>query len=66
MHLLNSVSNEEIQHISRAYLLFLLGYTLFVDKSGTLVLVAYLTLLDDLSMIGNYEGGATCLTYLYR
>ena len=54
MHLPNSVSNEEIQHISRAYLLFLLGYTLFVDKSGTLVLVAYLTLLDDLSMIGNY------------
>ena len=55
MHLLNSVSNEKIEHIIRAYLLFLLGCTIFVDKSGTLVSVAYLILLDDLSMIDNYS-----------
>ncbi|XP_052193832.1 uncharacterized protein LOC127802168 [Diospyros lotus] len=36
------------------------------NKSGILVSVAYLTLLDDLSMIGNYAWGAACLTYLYR
>ncbi|XP_052171285.1 protein MAIN-LIKE 1-like [Diospyros lotus] len=35
-------------------------------KSGTLVSVTYLTLLDDLSMIGNYVWGAACLAYLYR
>ena len=66
MYLSNSVSNEEIEHITRAYLLFLLGCTIFVDKSGTLVSVAYLILLDDLSMIGNYAWGAVCLLYLYR
>ena len=66
MHMPNSVLNEEIEHISRVYLLFLLGCTLFVDKSGTLVLVAYLILLNDLSMIGNYVWWAACLVYLYR
>ena len=66
MHLPNSVSNEEIEHITRAYLLFLLGCTIFVDKSGTLVPVAYLILLDDLNMIDNYAWGAGCLAYLYR
>ena len=67
IHLPNSVSDEEIQYISKAYLLFLLSCTLFVDKSGTLVLVTYLILLDDLSMTGgNYAWGAVCLAYLYR
>ena len=66
MHLPNSVSNEEIKHINRAYLLFLIGCTLFIDKSGTLVSVAYLILFDDLSMIGNYTWGVVCLAYLYR
>jgi len=45
-------SNEEIHYVNRDYLLYLLSCTLFVHKSSIMVSVAYLTLLDDLSMAG--------------
>ena len=50
----------------RAYLLYLLGCTLFVDKSGTRVPIIYLTLLTDLSSVRTYAWGAAALAYLYR
>ncbi|XP_028053396.1 protein MAIN-LIKE 1-like [Camellia sinensis] len=57
---------ESIACVARAYLLFLLGCTLFGDKSGTRVPVVYLQLLMDLSDIHTYAWGAVALAYLYR
>ncbi|XP_028099019.1 protein MAIN-LIKE 1-like [Camellia sinensis] len=45
---------EAIQCAARAYLLFLLGCTLFSDKSGSRVPVVYLGLLMDLGSIHTY------------
>ena len=39
---------------------------MFVDKSGTMVPVGYLALLDDLNVISTYAWGAACLVYLYK
>ncbi|CAL5373407.1 unnamed protein product [Camellia sinensis] len=57
---------ERIAHVGRAYLLFLLGYTLFNDKTGTRVLVVYLSLLSDLMTVFSYAWDAATLAYLYR
>ena len=48
----------------RAYLLYLLGCTLFTEKSGTRVLIIYLTLLTDLELVRTYAWAATSLAYL--
>ncbi|XP_052177965.1 protein MAIN-LIKE 1-like isoform X2 [Diospyros lotus] len=66
MNIPDSAQDEEMYNASRAYLLFLLGCTLFVDKSGTMISVSYLALLEDLSVSGTYAWGAACLAYLYR
>ncbi|KAK9733107.1 hypothetical protein RND81_04G043900 [Saponaria officinalis] len=50
----------------RAYLLMLLGQTLFVDKSGDRVIARILVLLEDLSVVSEYAWGAATLAYLYR
>ena len=47
-------------------MLHLVGCTLFADKSATSVVVVYLELFRDLSMVGSYAWGAACLAYLYR
>ncbi|XP_028101388.1 protein MAIN-LIKE 2-like [Camellia sinensis] len=62
----NSDPKEAIQCTARAYLLFLLGCTLFSDKSGGRVPVVYLGLLMDLGSIDTYAWGATALAFLYR
>ncbi|XP_052179873.1 protein MAIN-LIKE 1-like [Diospyros lotus] len=66
MNVPNSAPDEEMYNASRAYLLFLLGCTLFVDKSGSMISISYLALLEDLSISGTYAWGAACLAYLYR
>jgi len=66
MNVQDLAPDEEIYNASRTYLLFLLGCTLFVNKSCTMILVSYLALLEDLSVSGTYAWGATCLAYLYR
>ncbi|XP_028101835.1 protein MAIN-LIKE 1-like [Camellia sinensis] len=55
-----------IEYVARAYLLYLLGCTLFTDKSGTQVLVAYLHMLTDIDAISSYAWGAAALVFLYR
>ncbi|XP_028103881.1 protein MAIN-LIKE 2-like [Camellia sinensis] len=68
-HFHNVIDNDSMKRIAcagRAYLLFLLGCTLFSDKTGTRVLVVYLSLLSDLMTISSYAWSATTLTYLYR
>ncbi|KAF9603373.1 hypothetical protein IFM89_035618 [Coptis chinensis] len=50
----------------RAYLLFLLGCTIFNDKSGVGVHVAYLQVLLEVDNVSKYAWGAAVLAYLYR
>ena len=50
----------------RAYLLYLLGCTLFTDKSGTRVAVGYLREVHDLAVVPGIAWGASALAYLYR
>ena len=57
---------ESIRCAARAYLLFLLGCTLFADKTATRVPVVYLTLLADLDADSTYAWGAGALAFLYR
>ena len=59
-------SHRRIECVVRGYLLFLLGCTLFVDKSGTRVSIAYLSLLRKLDRVSTYAWGAAALAYLYR
>nr|XP_004506469.1 protein MAIN-LIKE 1-like [Cicer arietinum] len=50
---------------ARAFLLFLVGCTLFSDKSAYAVSVAYLECFRDLNSCGGYAWGAAALAYLY-
>lgn len=50
---------------ARGYLLYLLGTTLFVDKSQSSVPSNYLPLLEDLTAVQRYAWGAATLAYLY-
>ncbi|CAL5330229.1 unnamed protein product [Camellia sinensis] len=59
-------SMERIVYAGRACLLFLLGCTLFSDKTGTRVSVVYLSLLSDLTTVSSYTWDAAALAYLYR
>ncbi|KAL5128578.1 Protein MAIN-LIKE 1 [Glycine soja] len=50
---------------ARAYLLHLLGCTLFANKSATNVYVVYLEALCDLSMTERYAWGVAALVHMY-
>lgn len=54
------------KEVARGYLLWLLGSTLFVDRSCTSVSAHYLPYLLDLDKVKDYAWGAACLAYLYR
>ena len=58
-------SVEQVECAARGYLLYLLGCTLFADKSATRVPIAYLHLLMDLPRVRRYAWGAAALAYLY-
>nr|XP_027191104.1 protein MAIN-LIKE 1-like [Cicer arietinum] len=58
-------SNQHWQMAARAFLLFLVGCTLFSDKSAFAVSVAYLECFRDLNSCGGYAWGAAALAYLY-
>lgn len=62
----NADPKPQIRNAARAYLLYILGYTLFTDKSGTRVLVIYLRLLMDLDEVRTYALGDAVLAYLCR
>ena len=51
---------------ARAYLLHLVGCTIFADKSATSVSVSYLGLFVDLRHIGGYSWAAAALTHMYE
>ncbi|KAH7835826.1 hypothetical protein Vadar_030228 [Vaccinium darrowii] len=58
--------DERVDCCARAYLLYVLGSTLFVDKTGVRVRVSYLGVLEDLQNVSSYAFGAAGLAYLYR
>ena len=53
-------------YATRAYLLMLVGSTIFADKTFTLVEARYLQLFIDLDACGSYCWGAAALVTLYR
>ncbi|XP_012836256.1 PREDICTED: serine/threonine-protein phosphatase 7 long form homolog [Erythranthe guttata] len=52
----------------QSYLTFLIGATLFPDKSCDRIKPWYMRILDEpeLKNVGNYSWGSACLAYLYR
>ncbi|PRQ32170.1 putative protein-serine/threonine phosphatase [Rosa chinensis] len=59
-------SLEFIEFAARGFLLYILGCTLFVDKTGNRINVIYLHFLRDLNRVGQYAWGAAGLAFLYR
>ena len=61
---------QEVQRLLdqavRIYLLYLVGITLFIDKSTTIVDVVYLKFFRDLDIVASYSWGPAALAHLYR
>ncbi|KAI5677637.1 hypothetical protein M9H77_08587 [Catharanthus roseus] len=57
-----------VSHQVRAacYLQYILDSSLFSDRSGSIVPARLWPLLRDVSRVGRFAWGATCLAYLYR
>lgn len=53
-------------YAARGYLLYILGCTLFTDKTCTRAPICFLALLWDLNKVHIYVWGAGALVYLYR
>ena len=58
--------NELWEFAARAYLLHLVGCTIFANKSATYVRTHYLELFRDLSTCRRYAWGVAALVYLYE
>ena len=59
-------TNTRVDCCVRAYLLYVLGCTIFTSKEGCTAPVKVLTLLDDLEGVSGYAWGAAALAILYR
>ncbi|XP_068486299.1 protein MAIN-LIKE 2-like [Phaseolus vulgaris] len=59
-------AQEAWECAARAYLLHVVGCTIFADKSAISVSVSYLLLFNNLRMCGGYAWGAAALTHLYE
>ncbi|KAG5541298.1 hypothetical protein RHGRI_021212 [Rhododendron griersonianum] len=59
-------TDERVVCYARAYLLYVIGCTLFCDKSGGFVQLDLLPLLEDLDQVRTYGWGSSCLAFLYR
>lgn len=57
---------ERKDQVARGYLLYLLGCTVFPDKTGNKISVYYLQSLMDLGSVGNIAWGMGVLAHLYR
>ncbi|KAK9097792.1 hypothetical protein Syun_024837 [Stephania yunnanensis] len=58
-------SSSSIVYAARAYILYLLGCTLFANKNMT-VSVMYLHMLRDVNAIHTFSWGSACLSVLYK
>ncbi|KAH7533759.1 protein MAIN-LIKE 2 [Ziziphus jujuba] len=59
-------SLEVIERHTRAYLLYLVGSTIFSTTTGNKVPVMYLPLFENFEKCGKYAWGAAALAFLYR
>lgn len=59
-------SDEDVECYTRAYLLYLVGSTIFSTTTGNKVPVMYLPLFEDFEEAGKYAWGAAALSFLYR
>ncbi|XP_050205444.1 protein MAIN-LIKE 2 [Mercurialis annua] len=57
---------EVVEQCTRAYLLYLVGSTIFSTTTGNKVPVMYLPLFENFEEAGNYAWGAAALAFLYR
>ncbi|CAI8583133.1 unnamed protein product [Vicia faba] len=57
---------EETERCTRAYLLYLVGSTIFSTTTGNKVPVMYLSLLENFDVAGKFAWGAGALAFLYR
>lgn len=62
----DGASKSEIEHSTRAYIMYQIGCSLFPDPSGTRVHLRYLALLRDFDASGEMAWGAAVLAHLYR
>ncbi|GFP80828.1 serine/threonine-protein phosphatase 7 long form homolog [Phtheirospermum japonicum] len=61
-----NASVEDVECRTRAYLLYLIGSTVFSTTTGNKVPVMYLPLFEDFDEAGKYAWGAAALSFLYR
>lgn len=59
-------SQEEIECYTRAYLLYLVGCSIFCVEPGNRVSVRYLSYFEDFEEAGKLAWGAAALAFLYR
>ncbi|XP_011078958.1 protein MAIN-LIKE 2 [Sesamum indicum] len=59
-------SVDDIECHTRAYLLYLVGSTIFSTTTGNKVPVMYLPLFENFDEAGKYAWGAAALSFLYR
>ncbi|XP_057739745.1 protein MAIN-LIKE 1-like [Arachis stenosperma] len=59
-------TEESIRRYVRCQIFYLLGSTLFTDKSTAYAHAKYLPLLRDFERIHTYSWGSACLAHLYR
>lgn len=57
--------DEQWDRAARAFLLHLVGSTIFANKSQSRTRVAYLDMFRDLTSVGNYAWGAMALVFMY-
>lgn len=62
----DDASFEEVERRTRAYLLYLVGSTIFSTTTGNKVPVMYLPLFEDFDDAGTFAWGAAALAFLYR
>ncbi|CAI9093637.1 OLC1v1029186C1 [Oldenlandia corymbosa var. corymbosa] len=65
-HCPGDASTEDVERHTRAYLLYLVGSTIFSTTTGNKVPVMYLPLFEDFEEAGKYAWGAAALSFLYR
>ncbi|KAL9681497.1 hypothetical protein QQ045_013282 [Rhodiola kirilowii] len=61
----DDADEETLKRYARAYILQLLGLTLFSELSGSSVPLHFLPLLEDLDSVRHYSWGSAALAYLY-
>jgi hypothetical protein len=59
-------SLEEIECYTRAYLLYLVGSTIFSTTTGNKVPVMYLSLFENFDTAGKFASGVGALAFLYQ